>query len=443
MIIGTTVVNVALPAIRTDFGGDVAGLQWVINAYTLMFASLLLSMGAFCDVRGARRVMLGGVAVFVTGAVVAAAAPGLGVLVAGQVVLGTGAAALMPAALALLSHAYPDDGRRARAIGVFASASAVAIGVGPVIGGLLIELVSWRAVFVMDIPIALLVAGLVWWRLDETPRRASVGVDLAGQVTAIVALAAFTFAIIESGTDGWAAGAALALALAAGTLFLRVERRGRHPMLPLSLFSSQTFNVGSLAALLVNFGIYGLFFVLSLYLQEVRGLTPLQTGLVFLVQPLTASFFSIPVGRVTARRGPRLPVAIAGVVATAGMVLLLTVDAHSSYTLIVVGLALLGASGGTSIPALTSAVIAGVPRTQVGVAAATFTTSRQVGGMLGVSVLGALVGQATSIHGLHLAFAVCTVAMAASGLLGFLLAPGREPPLAPEQAEAIAETVVP
>jgi DHA2 family methylenomycin A resistance protein-like MFS transporter len=428
VIIGTTVVNVALPAIRADLGGGVSGLQWVVNAYTLMFASLLLSMGALCDLRGARRVMLAGVGVFLTGAAVAFAAPSLGVLIAGQVILGTGAAALMPASLALISHAYPDDRRRARAIGIFASASAVAIGLGPVLGGLLIDAIGWRAIFAMDAPLAVFVAILVIRGVDETPRRPAAGIDLPGQVTAIVALGAFTYAIIESGAAGWGAAStqvALLISIVAGGLFIRIERQGEHPMLPLSLFGSREFSVGAGAGLLVNFGVYGQFFVLSLYLQELRGLTPLETGVVFLVQPLTAALTAVPAGRLTARDGPRLPVAVGGFVAAAGVALLLTVGARSSYAVIVAALALLGAGGGMSIPALTAAVVAGAPRPQVGVAAATFTASRQVGGILGVAVLGAMVSQTSFLHGLHLAAFVSAGALAISGLAGALLLSSR------------------
>ena len=424
VIIGTTVVNVALPAIRTDLGSGVSGLQWVINAYTLMFASLLLSMGALCDLRGARRVMLAGVAVFLAGAGVAATAPSLGILIAGQVVLGTGAAALMPASLALISHAYPDDRRRARAIGIFASASAVAVGVGPVLGGLLIDVIGWRAIFAMDVPLAAFVALLVVRGVEETPRRPSAGLDLPGQITAIVALGAFTFAIIESGDAGWAAAktlVALVVAIAAGALFLAIERRGAHPMLPLSLFRSRTLSVGAASGLLVNFGIYGQFFVLSLYLQELRGLSPLETGTVFLVQPLTAALTAVPAGRITASSGPRVPVAVGGLLAAAGTLLLLTVQEHSSYAVIVLALAFLGAGGGMSIPALTAAVVSSAPRPQVGVAAATFTASRQVGGILGVAVLGAMVSQASFLHGLHLAVAVTATALAVSGIAGAVL----------------------
>lgn len=255
VIIGTTVVNVALPAIHRDLGGDVAALQWVTNSYALMLASLLLSMGALCDQCGGRRVMLGGVALFVVGALLAASAPTLAVLLAGQALLGTGAAALLPASLALISNAYADPRSRGRAVAIYASASAVAIGLGPVVGGLLIDAIGWRAIFGLDVPLALLVGGLVAAAVRETPRRPRRDLDPWGQATVVLALAALTFAVIQSGTDGWLDVRTLvpiAVAAAAGGGFIVIRRGGRCPMLPLSLFASHTFSVSAVAGLLVN-----------------------------------------------------------------------------------------------------------------------------------------------------------------------------------------------
>lgn len=424
VVIGTTGVNVALPAIRADLGGGTSALQWVINAYALMLASLLLSMGALCDQRGARRVLRAGLALFAAGATASALAPMLGVLIAAQFVLGTAAAALLPASLALLSHAHPDDTHRAHAITLFASASAVSIGLGPVVGGLLIEAFGWRAVFVADVPLVAFVALLVARGVEETPRRPATGLDLPGQVSGVIALAAATFAIIHSGTAGWAGVGTLgplALAVLAGALFVQVERRGAAPMLPLSLFSSRTFDVAAIAGLLVNFAVYGLFFVLSLYLQEVRLLTPLETGLAFLAQPLTAAAVTLPAGRLTARAGPRIPVAAGGLIGAAGCALLLTVGAGSPLTVVVLALALIGVGGGLTIPPLTTTVIGEAPRDQVGVATATFTTSRQAGGILGVAILGAMVNSGALLDGLHAAVLVAGGALLVTAAGGALL----------------------
>jgi DHA2 family methylenomycin A resistance protein-like MFS transporter len=426
VILGTTVVNVALPAIRAELGSTIAGLQWVVNGYTLMLASLMLSMGALCDKRGARRVMLGGVGLFVLGALVSAAAPTLLVLLAGQVLLGTGAAALLPASLALISDAYPDDRSRARAIAIFASGSAVAIGLGPVLGGLLIDTLGWRAIFGLDVPLALMVGLLVLAQAPPPPRAVRAGLDGLGQATAILALGSLTFAVIQSGTSGWDSPAvlgALAVALAAGTAFVAIERSGREPMLPLSIFSSRAFDCSAISGLLINFGVYGQFFVLSLYLQELRHLSPLHVGFVFLVQPGTAALTSLAAGAITVRRGPRIPAVAGAVLATAGTLLIAGVGAHSSLLGIVAGLALLGAGGGLNIPALTTAIISASSRRQVGVAAATFTASRQIGGILGVAVLGSLVGQPVALSGLHTAILVAAGVLAAAAVLGLLVAP--------------------
>jgi DHA2 family methylenomycin A resistance protein-like MFS transporter len=271
--------------------------------------------------------MLGGVGLFIAGAVTAAAAPTLAVLLTGQVLLGTGAAALMPASLALISDAYPDDRRRAGAIAIFASASAVAIGAGPVLGGLLIDAIGSRA-----------------------------------------------------------------------------------------------FDASAIAGLLLNFGVYGPFFVLSLYPQELRGRSPLQTGLIFLVQPATAAVTALAAGAITARRGPRIPTVAGGIVAAAGALLMASGGARSGYVTLIAGLMLLGAGGGLSVPALTVAVVSGSARDQVGVAAATFTASRQIGGILGVAGLGAM-AQPLTVAGVRAAILVAAGALATSSLLG-LLVPG-------------------
>jgi DHA2 family methylenomycin A resistance protein-like MFS transporter len=426
VIIGTTVVNVALPSIHRELGGSTAGLQWVINAYTLMLASLLLSMGALYDQRGGRRVMLDGITLFVIGAALAAAAPDLAALLAGQVLLGTGVAALLPASLALISSAYPNRRGRSRAVAIYASASAIAIGLGPVVGGLLIDAIGWRAIFAMDVPLALIVGALVVFDVADSPRAGHCRLDPGGQVTAVLALAALTFAVIQSGTDGWLdvrTLGPLALAIASGAAFIAFERRARPPMLPLSIFGSRAFSVSAVAGLLVNFAVYGQFFVLSLYLQDLRGLSALTTGLFLLVQPGAASVSALAAGVVAHRRGPRLPVIVGGTVAMLGPVVILAVGlgGAASNAALLAGLALLGAGAGFSVPGMTVAVVANSRTDQVGISSASFTVSRQVGGILGVAVLGALVGQPVATGGIQTAVAVALGALAVSAVLGLLI----------------------
>ncbi len=428
-ILGSMVVNVALPGIRDDLGGGIRGLQWVANGYNLTLATLLLSMGALCDQRGARRVMLAGLGLFATGGAVATVAPSLGVLVAAQLTLGAGAAALIPASLALVTHAYTESRGRARAVAVISAATGVATAAGPVLGGVLIGAVGWRGVFAFDVPAALVV-GVMVLRLRETSSRRSSGVDLAGQALAIAALGALTFTLIESGSAGWTSartlGAGAVAVLAAGA-FIAVERRGATPMLPLGLFRARTFSVASASGLLVNFAVYGQLFVFSLYLQEVRGLSALGTAWVFAAMPLASGLLALPSGRITERRGPRLPATVGSLVNLSGAVVLLTVSETSPLVVVALGLALLGAGGGLAIPALTAAVLTDSPRGQVGVAAATFTVGRQTGGLLGVAVLGTMIGGSDFVGGLH---ASVFVSGAAAGLSAvacavFLVSPPR------------------
>jgi len=425
VLLDTTVVNVALPAIRDDLGASVSQLQWVVNGYTLVLAALLLSAGALADRLGARRVMRAGVALFALASAAAALAPSTTALVAAQVILGVGAAALVPASLTLLTHAYPDPVRRAKAVGIWAAISASAFAAGPVLGGLLIDAVGWRLVFAINLPFAAAIGALLWRGVAETPRTPARGLDLAGQATAIIALAALTFALIESRSLGWGSplvAGGLLVAVVAGVAFIAVERRGRAPMLPLELFSSRAFSASTAAGALVSFAVYGQLFLLSLYFQDVRGLTALQTGLAFLPQPVVFALAGIPSGRLVARIGPRWPLAIGGAMAAAGAVLLLGTTAGTPYWHLLVGLVLFGGGAGAAIPALTAAVVSAAPPAQVGVAAAALNASRQTGGVLGVAVLGGMAHAGPQfVSGLHAGLAIGAGALAATAVLGLSL----------------------
>ena len=421
VLLDTSLVSVGVTDIRDDLGASVTQLQWVVNGYTLVLASLLLSAEALTDRIGARRMLIGATSLFAVGAIGAALAPTVSTLVAAQVLLGTAAAGLVPASLALLTHHYPDPIRRARALGVWAAISALSFAAGPVIGGLLVDTAGWRLMFALDLPFALAVLVLLA-RVGETPRTRTRGLDLPGQATAIVALAGLTFAIVESRSLGWGSRAvlgALALAVAAGSAFLRVERRGRAPMLPLSILRSRRFASATTAGLLINFAVFGQFFLFSLYFQDARGLSALETGLAFLPQLLLLAVASVPAGRMVARVGPRVPVALGGTLAALGTAVLLTAQPDTPYLQIVAGLLLLGAGAGGVITAVTAAAVASVPSPQVGIASATLNASRQMGGVLGVAVLGGMAGTSGSaMGGTHTALLIATIALAAVALLG-------------------------
>ena len=441
-VLSPTVVNIALPAIRRDLGGGVSGLQWVANGYTLMLASLLLSMGVLCDQRGARRVMLAGLALFFAGGVLAAVAPGFGVLVLAQLLKGAGGAALIPASLALLSHAYADQRRQAHAVAFVSGMSGVAVAAGPVIAGFLIGALSWRAIFAIDMLGPVAIGWATLRHLPETPRAAARHLDLAGQVLAVVGLAALTFGCIRGGQAGWGSIQTLgpfALSAAAATAFLAVERRSAAPMLPTDLLRVRAFNVASVCGGLVNFAFYGQLFVLSLYLQDVRGLSPLNTGWVFVALPISAAIASFPAGRLAAQRGSRLPAALGSAVGALAMLVLATVDAHTPFAIIIGGLVLMGLGPGLAVPAMTAALVSGVPRAQAGIAAAAFTASRQVGGLLGVAILGTFVGSGDFVARMHVTLLLSFSALVLAAVVAAVMTGGRDARAPGDAAAAAAE----
>jgi len=421
-VLSTNIVNLALPRIQSDFGGGIAGIQWVSNAYTLTLATLLLSMGVLCDRIGARRVMILGLSLFACGGFVAMVSPSIEILILAQTIKGAGGAAMVPASLALLSHAYNSHSKQAHAVAFVAGASAVATAAGPVLAGFMIDTASWRSIFAIDVIGALLVLWPTVKNLSETARGAKRQLDFPGQITAIVALAALTFAIISTGARGLGAPATLvsfAVALSAGAIFALVERRSVDPMLPPALFRLRAFDVASACGVLVNFAFYGELFILSLYLQDVRGLSPLEAGWVFLPLPIAAAFSAIPAGRMTARRGARLPSALGCAVGAVGVLILATtVSASSPYWIFIAGLILMGLGPGLAVPALTAALVSGVPRANAGIAAAAFTGSRQVGGLLGVAVFGALVGAGNFVPQMRVTLFLAAGAMLAAALVG-------------------------
>src|SRR6202790_3116367 len=280
-----TIVNTALDSIGTSLGGGVSELQWVVSAYTIAFPAFILTSGALGDRLGAKRIFMAGFAVFTAASVACALAPSAAILIAARAIQGLGAAILVPNSLALLSHAYPDEKQRGRAIGIWAAGASLALISGPLLGGGLIALVGWRSIFLVNLPIGLVGLWLSWRFAGTTTRSPQRKIDLPGQLAAMPALGCLAGAIIEGGALGWRrpfviAGFAAAAVLA--VLFVLQEWRAPQPMLPLSLFGHRLFALTSLVGLLVNVAFYGLIFVLSLYFQRVNGFSPLATVLAFL-----------------------------------------------------------------------------------------------------------------------------------------------------------------
>lgn len=392
-----TIVNVALPRIGEELGAGVSALQWVVDAYTLGFAVFLLAAGVMGDKYGARRVFLSGFALFAVASLACALAPSAMALNAARAVQGVGAALLVPSSLTILNFAYAHDKKLlAKAIGWWTAAGGVSIAAGPVLGGILLASAGWRSIFWVNIPIC--IAGFLLTRavVPATPGKdRGRAFDLPGQVLSVIALAAFIGAVIEVhalGLSNVMVQAGFVLAAVAMAAFLMVERRAAAPMLPLGLFRSKGFCGAVSFGVLVNFAYYGVIFVLSFYLQKVRGYSVMETGLAFL--PLTGTFIisNIASGWVSARTGLRTPMVVGGLVGASGYALLGTIGISDSATFLAMlpGLALIPAGMGLAVPAMTTSILGSVERHQAGIASAVLNTARQVGGATGVAVFGAM-----------------------------------------------------
>ncbi|MEV6108080.1 MFS transporter [Streptomyces sp. NPDC051940] len=419
------VVTVALPDIGASLGGGMAGLQWVTDGYTLMFAALMLSAGALTDRIGARRAYAGGLVLFALSSAACGLAPGLGTMVGARLVQGAAAAVMMPASLALIRQAFTDQARRARAIAVWTAGGAVAAAAGPVAGGFLTSAWSWRAIFFINLPAAA-AALLLLARTRRSPRLPAP-VDWTGQLTAVLAMGALTYGVIVGGAEGFAGPRpvlAVLVAVAAGAAFVRAQARRAAPMVPLRLFRTRAVSVGVAVGFAVNAAFYGAVFVLSLYFQQARGLSPLHTGLLFLPMTALVAVVNLAAARVAARFGPRVPMAAGQLLAGAGLVALCLVDSGTPVTAVALLAVPVGLGGALTVPPMTGLVLDSVPAERAGTAAGVLNTSRQTGGALAVAVFGALLAGRESFEGgMRISMAAAAVTLAATAALTVGLLP--------------------
>jgi MFS transporter, DHA2 family, methylenomycin A resistance protein len=399
-----TIVNVALGPIGNDLGGAVSTAQWIVNGYTLAFAALLLTAGALADGLGLRTGFLVGLAVFAVGSAACAGAASLAALIAARVVQGAGAAALMPCSLALIAHMYPGPGERRRALGVWGGASGIGLAAGPVLGGVITAAFGWRAIFLVNVPIAAVAAELLRRHVGETPRHRHP-LDLPGQIISTVGLAALTGGFIVAGSDGWGTSTTLAL-LAAGiagaAAFVLVERTVAHPMIDPVLFREHTFSIALVLGVIFNFCLYGSIFCLAIDLHRSHGLDPLDTGLGLLPMTVVTGSMAFLSGRLVSRVGEWTAIVV-GLTAGAGGALLLALAPTGGVATLIVSSLPIGVTA-LAMPAMTAVAISHAPRRRVGLASGVFNASRQTGGALGVAVLGALLTASNGDPALNAAF---------------------------------------
>ena len=424
--VNVTIVNIALPAIQRSFGASIGGLQWTVNAYTLVLASLLMLSGSLADRLGRRRIFQLGLLLFTIGSLLCSLAPGLGWLVVFRMIQAVGGSMLNPVAMAIIVNTFTEPAQRARAIGVWGSVIGLSLAVGPVLGGALVTAVGWRAIFWVNVPVGLAAIVLTQRFVPESraprPRR----LDPVAQVLVIILLAGITAGIIEGPRHGWGSplivGCFLAgLVAAAGLVVTELHRR--EPLIDIRFFASAPFSGAAVIALAAFAAMGGFLFLNTLYLQTARGYSPLLAGLLILPMAATTAATAPLSGRLVAAGRGRWALVIAGTAIAAGAAVLVTLTAATPVAELAVVYVVFGVGFGFVNPPISNTAMSGMPRAQAGVAASVASTSRQVGATLGVAVTGTLVagrdaaGYTTASHAGWIVIGACGVTVVLTGLV--------------------------
>ena len=406
VLLDVTVVNVAVPRLRTDMCASVSSLQWIVDGYAIAIAALMLPCGDFGDRHGHKRVVLAGLSLFGVGSLCAGLAPGPAVLIAARVVQGCGAALLLPGTLAVLSRAYTAPAERARAFGIWAAISSLALPAGVILGGLLVQGPGWRWAFLVNLPVIAVALPLAMVVVRDTREPSGRAPDVPGTVLGAALLGTATFALIE---QSLVAGLAAVALLGA---FLTVERLSADPMLPISLFARPGFSVATAVATTMNLGSNGTLFVLTLFLQDVQGRSPVDAGLVCLPAFATLALVATPAGRAVGRFGPRGPMLLGLLCSACGLALLAAGPSVWAFVL-------WGAGLGLITPAVVAASMGAVGPERAGLASAVNNTARQVGNAIGIAAAGSVAGSPATggfvgrFHGVALGAAGLYVVVAA------------------------------
>jgi EmrB/QacA subfamily drug resistance transporter len=440
------VTNVAIPTIQRNLHLSIAGLEWVVSSYILVFAGLLLAGGRLADLYGRRRLFLTGLSVFTLASLAAGLAGSGGVLIGARLLQGLGAALVVPATLAIIVATFDDIAERARAIGVWTAIGALALAFGPLIGGFISQHLHWGWIFFINVPIGVVTFALAVMTMGESRAPAAARrLDLPGLVASAVALFSLTYALIEGHDKGWTSGLILgmfALAAVAAVVFVVIESRSEQPMVDLTLFRSRVFSGGTAVMMLWAFGIFGIYFFTSIYLQSILGFSPTEAGLAFVPMAVCLALFASVAPPVASRIGAHRTVGLGMAIMTAGLYLFSRLGAGTTYGALMPGFLLFGAGAGLMNVPLTNAIMQSMPRERSGVASALLNASREVAGLLGITVIGAVLrsrqGAALRhgvmpggayLDGYHAGLLVTVVLLAAGAVIGYLaLRPARSQP---------------
>ena len=391
--VDTSVVNLAIKQIGSSLHAGVSVLQWVVDAYNLVYASLLLTAGGLADIYGRRRVFILGIVLFTAGSLVCGLAPNAAVLVIGRGVAGLGAALEIPTSLAILTVAYPDTRERTRALGLWASCIGIAFVIGPTLGGILVDAAGWRSIFLLIVPICIVALALALTAVPESKDPKGRSLDVPGQVLAIAALGALSVGVIEGPHWGWVSPYSIlsfAIALVAAVLFFRLQARSDNGLMPLSILKSKVFSASLGIAAAMTFGMYAMLFLTPLYLQVVRGASALVAG--FELLPMSVAFVVVSQlsGQIANRFGPRLPMTAGMASMGTGLFMLAMIPLTDSFVLIEAALLVIGCGLGLNTAPVNAVAVANVPAARSGTASGLVNTARMVGATLGVAVLGAV-----------------------------------------------------
>ena len=406
IMLDNTVVNVALPSIQRSLGLSLSELEWVVAGYALTFAAFMLTGGKLADLFGRRLMFVAGLVVFTAASLACGLAGGPEVLIGARVVQGVGAALMNPATLSIITATFPPR-QRGTAIGVWAGVSALALAIGPLVGGLLSEHIDWSWIFFVNVPVGVVAIVAAYLFIDESKDTShEQRPDVPGLATSAIGLFALTYALIEANSYGWGSArilGAFALAAVALVLFVALELAQRRPMLDLHLFRNPTFSGANVAMLLVALAMFGVFFYVSLYIQQILGYSPVQAGASFLPATLLIVILAPIVGRQSDRVGSRWLTGAGMLLASVSLLIFSRLDTGSSYWDILPGLVVLGIGMAMTMTPTTAAAMSSVPRDQAGVGSAVLNSMRQVGGSLGIAVTGAIVAHvsATSLAAGH------------------------------------------
>ena len=391
-----SVMNVALPKIQTSLDSDVSGLQWILNAYTLPIASLVLPSGTLGDTYGRKRVFLGGLIIFTAASTLCGLAQNLEMLVAGRFIQGVGAAAIIPTSLSILTSTFPDPEEKTKAIGVWSSVSGIALVIGPALGGILVDLFGWQSVFWSNLPLGAIALKISLQGIGKHQKLRRQHLDLPGIILSVVMLACLTYALTEGSDRGWRSPLViwlLILAILNLLLFLLVESRSSNPMLPLSLLKNPTFTAVNFANILLFYAFFSLLFIFGLFLQQVQNYSAMEAGLRFL--PMNAAFICalLVSGWFAARWGWRNTI-VAGLILTSISALsLIQINAATEYATIAINLIVSGFGGGLTLAPLAAAVLSSGLPSQTGIISAALNSSTRIGGILGIAIQGTILKQ--------------------------------------------------